>query len=232
MEKRWAQVPAARHQQILLPQSLDDAVAPGHPIRTLESCLLELDWQAWEARYDGHRGQPPIHPMRLAGTILYGLMRGARTSRELEDATRERLDFRWFLEGRTVDHSTFADFRVRFGAELKGLFRQIARQVCEREERSVLERDFCPHKERHGHPKISVAGAGKSEDRMELGMRRLQPQAADKYTGPSITTKKGKKPPPNLQKQPMLLAKKTPMLLYGKKYNLYSMCQNIKRQAL
>jgi len=43
MEKRWAQAPAARHQQILLPQSLDDAVAPGHVIRTLEGCLLALD---------------------------------------------------------------------------------------------------------------------------------------------------------------------------------------------
>jgi hypothetical protein len=77
--------------------------------------------------------------MRVAGAILYGLMRRVRSSRELEEATRERLDFRWFLEGRTVDHSTFADFRVKFSRELKGLFRQIARRVCEQHEGAVLE---------------------------------------------------------------------------------------------
>ena len=73
-------------------------------------------------RYDGHRGQPPIHPMRLAGAILYGLMRGIRSSRELEDATRERLDFRWFLEGRTVDHSSGGFSPLQYSCQHSGFF--------------------------------------------------------------------------------------------------------------
>jgi hypothetical protein len=66
-------------------------------------------------------------------------MRGIRSSRELEDATRHRLDFIWFVEGRTVDHSTFAAFRVAFSQELKGLNREIGRLVCEQCASSLLE---------------------------------------------------------------------------------------------
>ncbi len=138
MEKRWAQAPGPRDQLLLYAESLDDAVPAGHAIRLLERCLLLVDWGPWEARYAGRRGQPPIHPRLLAGSILYGLMRGIRSSRELEDATRERVDFMWYLERRTIDHSTFAEFRVQFGAELKGLHAQIGRLVCERYEEALL----------------------------------------------------------------------------------------------
>ena len=138
MDKRWAQAPGTREQLALFRESLDDAVSADHPIRVFERCLDFVDWEPWEARYAGHRGQPPIHPRLMAGCILYGLMRGIRSSRELEDATRERLDFMWFLERRTIDHSTFAAFRSAFGPELKNLNRTLARLVCERYEQALL----------------------------------------------------------------------------------------------
>jgi transposase len=138
MEKRWAQAPGRRDQLLLFGQTLDDAVAADHPIRVLDRCLDGVDWGPWEARYAGRRGQPPIHPRLLAGAILYGLLRKIRSSRELEDATRERVDFMWLLEGRTIDHSTFAEFRTEFGEELKGLHRQIATMICDRVEQTLL----------------------------------------------------------------------------------------------
>lgn len=139
MDKRWASAPSPRHQLVVFAPSVDDAVPPDHAVRFLEACLSELDWTAWEARYDGHRGQPPIHPMLMAGGILYGLMTGIRSSRRLEEATRVRLDFIWFLEGRTIDHTTFANFRKDHGDELKVLNRQISRLICERQLDAVLE---------------------------------------------------------------------------------------------
>ena len=138
MDKRWAQAPGRRDQLLLFGETLDDAVPPGHAIRVLERCLDLVDWGPWEARYAGRRGQPPIHPRLLAGAIVYGLMRKIRSSRELEDATRERVDFMWFLERRTVDHSTFAEFRMQFASELKALQAQIGRLVCERVEEALL----------------------------------------------------------------------------------------------
>jgi len=138
VDKRWAEAAMPRVQQVLFSVSLDEVVARDHPIRQLDALLLELDWEAWEKEYNGHRGQPAIHPRLLAGAILYGLMRRIRSSRDLEDATANRLDFRWFLEGRTIDHSTFAGFRTAHGEKLQGLFEQIARRICAQNEQALL----------------------------------------------------------------------------------------------
>lgn len=138
MRQRWAKAPAPREQLALFSVSLDEVVAQDHPIRRLERLLRQLDWSAWERKYEGFRGQPPIHPMLMAGCIHYGLMRKIRSSRALEEATRERVDFMWFLEGRSIDHSTFAKFRTVFYAELRDLNRQIGQLVCERYEKALL----------------------------------------------------------------------------------------------
>lgn len=137
-EKRWAQAQTPREQLLLYSQCLDEIVSESHPIRILDAILSKMDWHAWEAHYDGHCGQPPIHPRLMAGAILYGLMRRIRSSRELEDATYERLDYRWWFEGRTVDHSTFAGFRTRFNDELKQLNRQIGKLICSHYQETLL----------------------------------------------------------------------------------------------
>ena len=105
----------------LLSPSVDEMISEDHEVRLFEHLLASLDWSVWEKRYEGRRGQPPIHPRLMAGCLLWGLMRGIRSSRHLEDATRHRIDFIWLLSGRTIDHSTFADFRNEFEKELKGL---------------------------------------------------------------------------------------------------------------
>ena len=137
-EKHWAQARTPREQLLLYSQSLDEVVPASHPIRLLDAVLSKIDWSAWEAHYDGHCGQPPIHPRLMAGAILYGLMRRIRSSRELEDATYERLDYRWWFEGRTVDHSTFAKFRVQFDDELKRLNREIGKLICSHYDDTLL----------------------------------------------------------------------------------------------
>jgi transposase len=95
------------------------------PVRLVDEVLAGVDWSNWEAEYNGHRGQPPIHPRYIAGAILYGMYRGIRSSRKLEEACHYRFDFIWLVEGRHIDHSTFATFRTKFRDPLKDLFRQI-----------------------------------------------------------------------------------------------------------
>lgn len=136
-DRRWAQ-PILPRDQLTVGYALDDAVPAGHPIRILDTILNELDWTEWFKAYDSdRRGQPPIHPRLLAGCVLYGVMRKIRSSRELEEATRERADFRWFLEGRTVDHSTFANFRLKFDYLLKALNGSFAQRICSRHENAL-----------------------------------------------------------------------------------------------
>jgi len=80
--------------------------------RLLDEILGALDWRAWEAHYDGKRGQPPIHPRILASVLIYGLLTRIRSSRMLEQSLRQRLDFIWLVEGRSIDHTTIAKFRT------------------------------------------------------------------------------------------------------------------------
>lgn len=128
----WAKSPEQRDQLVLFPTRLDDAVGPDHLVRLFDAILARLDWSGWEASYDLRRGQPPIHPRILAGVILYGLMNRLRSSRALEEALQVRLDFRWLVEGRSIDHTTLSEFRRKHADSLKGLFVQIgllARQM-------------------------------------------------------------------------------------------------------
>ncbi len=74
--------------------------------------VAELDSVvARQAEYDGKRGQPAIHPRYVAAGILYGLCRGIRSRRKLEEACSCRWGFIWLLEGRQIDPTTLAKFR-------------------------------------------------------------------------------------------------------------------------
>ncbi len=123
----WNQAPQPRDQILLFRETLGDRIPDNHSVRLFAEILDQSDWSSWERHYVLVAGQPPIHPKIIAGAILYGLTHGLRSSRRLEWACSNAVDFMWFVEGRTIDHSTFCDFRTRFHRELKGLFRQIGR---------------------------------------------------------------------------------------------------------
>jgi len=123
----WSTAPMDRQQAVMFAPTLDACISEDHPVRLFLEVLDSRDWRAWEVRYDGRRGQPPIHPKVMAGVILYGLTQGIRSSRAMERACGNQLDFLWLAEGRVIDHSTICQFRTSFGKELKGLFREIGR---------------------------------------------------------------------------------------------------------
>lgn len=123
---RFATPPTPRNQLLLFSPSLDDAIPETHPLRQLDAILEQIDWSEWEKNYSNDNyGQPAIHPKLVSGSIIYGLLKGLRSSRKLEDACCNRIDFMWFLENRKIDHATFAKFRQRHGSAIKDLFRQI-----------------------------------------------------------------------------------------------------------
>lgn len=123
----WAEAPMCREQIALFAPTLDSTISDDDPVRLFDEVLAGVDWADWEAEYHGARGQPAIHPRHVAAGFLYGLCRGIRSTRKLEEACCYRLDFIWLLEGRRIDHTTFSKFRTRFAGPLKGLFRQIGR---------------------------------------------------------------------------------------------------------
>jgi transposase len=123
----WARPVFGRERPI---PSLDSLIAGDDPVRIFQEVLDAVDWSPWEAQYKRTGlGQPPIHPRYVAAGILYGLYRGIRSSRRLEEACCYRFDFMWLVENRRIDHTTFAKFRTKFHAPLKDLFRQIGRMA-------------------------------------------------------------------------------------------------------
>jgi transposase len=123
----WATPPLDRLQMTVFAPTLDDSLAADHPVRLFDELLRGIDFGDWESMYIRVVGQPPIHPRVMAAGILYGLSLGIRSSRKLEDACCNRMDFIWLMEGRHPDHATFCNFRTQFGPQLKSLFRKIGR---------------------------------------------------------------------------------------------------------
>jgi len=122
----WAEAPMDRTQILLFSPTLDSMVGSDHPVRIFDEILGEMDWSSWENFYIGF-GQPAIHPRVMASVLLYGLSQGIRSSRRLEWACCNALDFMWLSEGRRIDHSTFCKFRTYHEGALKDLFRQVGR---------------------------------------------------------------------------------------------------------
>jgi transposase len=128
MTTYWAKPEIPRQQMVLFAPCLDDMIGADDSLRVLDGVFTRLDWSLYEKEYDGAHGQPPIHPRYVAAAIFYGVTKGQRSSRKIEDATRMRIDFMWLLEGRTIDHSTISKFRTRFGAALRATFREVNRE--------------------------------------------------------------------------------------------------------
>ena len=123
----WAKAPMDRNQIALFAPTLDSWIPEDHPVRLFDEILSRLDWSDWESHYFGCVGQPPIRPRILAGVILYGMSIGMRSSRSLERACANSIDYLWLTSGRRIDHSTICNFRTKFHQELKDVFRQIGR---------------------------------------------------------------------------------------------------------
>ena len=123
----WQEAPMNRGQLVLFADRLEDRIPPNHPVRLLDEILSGMDWSGWEAKYDGHRGQPPIHPSILCKVILYGLIRRVRSSRQLEYSVSHGIDFIWLTSGCSLDHTTISKFRTAHAKELKTLYQEVCR---------------------------------------------------------------------------------------------------------
>ena len=128
----WSEGPRPRRQREMIAPSLDEQIGESAGVRFLDELLEQVDWTEWEDQYhQSGPGRPTHHPRIMCAAILYGLMRGMHSTRMLEYATHVCQDFQWLLDGRTIDHSTFAKFRTRHGERLKSLFRQINRKAAQ-----------------------------------------------------------------------------------------------------
>ena len=91
--------------------------------------LKEQDWSLFEASY-GSGGRPAYAPRLMTGLILYGVMQGRTSLRDLESMARDSLGCLWITGGIMPDHSVIGRFICRHASLLsKDFFEGLTRSV-------------------------------------------------------------------------------------------------------
>ena len=115
-----------RHQTLLLPERLEDYVAPENPVRFLDAFVGSLDLRAlgFARAQCASTGRPPYEPAALLKLYLYGYLHRVRSSRLLEAECHRNVEVLWLLGKLAPDHKTIADFRKDNGQPLRAVCRQ------------------------------------------------------------------------------------------------------------
>ena len=91
--------------------------------------LDEQDWQIFEQRYAA-TGRAPYAPRLMMGLILYGVMQGVHSLRELERLARLDLGCMWITGGIAPDHANIGRFIVMHEASLtQDFFESLTRTI-------------------------------------------------------------------------------------------------------
>jgi len=91
--------------------------------------LDEQDWRVFEARY-APTGRAPYAPRGMLGLILYGVMQGVHSLRELERLARLDLGCMWVCGGIMPDHANIGRFIVLHESVLtQDFFESLTRTV-------------------------------------------------------------------------------------------------------
>ena len=116
--------PYVQSQSQLLPQSLEEVVAPDHLARLISHSLDQMDISGIEHLYS-EQGQHAYHPRMLLKVLIYGYASGIRSSRKLADKLHEDIVFMWLTGQQDPDFRTITDFRKDKLTDFKSLFEQM-----------------------------------------------------------------------------------------------------------
>lgn len=119
-------------QDFLLPPSLKDWLAEGHPAYFICEVVDRMDLSEILAHYEKEeRGQPPYHPRMMTKVLLYAYCMGVRSSRKMAKHLEENVAFRVLAANNQPDFRTISDFRKIHLERLKKLFVQVLR-LCQK----------------------------------------------------------------------------------------------------
>ena len=115
-----------RHQTLLLPERLEDYIAPDNPVRFVDAFAASLDLRALGFAHATvqNTGSPPYDPADLLRLYLYGYLHRVRSSRLLEKECHRNVEVLWLLGKLAPDHKTIADFRKDHRKAIQGVTRQ------------------------------------------------------------------------------------------------------------
>lgn len=117
--------PYYQAQLMAIPPSLDELVGKGHAVRIVNDVIDRINIQALLDAYH-IKGSSSYHPQMLLKVLVYGYVSNVYSSRKLEVACRENINFMWLSGMSYPDHNTINRFR---GARLKNALRSVFEEV-------------------------------------------------------------------------------------------------------
>lgn len=115
-----------QQQNWLFPPSIEELIPEDHPVRVVNGVIEQLDLEPLIRAYSKD-GQPSYHPKMMLKVMVYAYMDNTYSSRKIEKAMRENINFMWLANNQVADHNTIARFRSQ---KLKGVFKDIFKQVA------------------------------------------------------------------------------------------------------
>ncbi|RZK46514.1 MAG: transposase, partial [Pedobacter sp.] len=102
--------PYYQDQIMAIPPTLDELVAKGHPVRIVNDVINRINIQGLLDAYK-IKGTSSYHPQMLLKVLVYGYVSNIYSSRKLEVACRENINFMWLSGMSYPDHNTINRFR-------------------------------------------------------------------------------------------------------------------------
>ena len=115
------------NQAMLLPPSLDELITKDHPVRIVNDVIDKINLNPLLQKYEGG-GTSSYHPKMLLKVLVYAYVTNIYSSRKMEAALKENINFMWLAAMSKPDHNTINRFR---GKRLKDVLRKIFVQVVE-----------------------------------------------------------------------------------------------------
>ena len=122
--------PYYQSQIMAIPPTLDELVAKGHPVRIVNDIVNRINIQALLEAYH-IKGSSSYHPQMLLKVLVYGYVSNVYSSRKLETACRENINFMWLSAMSYPDHNTINRFRgVRLKEALRSVFEEVVKLLA------------------------------------------------------------------------------------------------------
>jgi transposase len=104
--------------------TIDELIAPDHPVRAVWGFTAGLDLRELHAAVkarEGVPGQAPPAPELMMALWLWATVEGVGSARRLDKLCTEHLAYRWLCGGVSMNYHTLSDFRVAHAAVLQRL---------------------------------------------------------------------------------------------------------------
>ena len=122
--------PYYQDQIMAIPPTLDELVAKGHPVRVVNDIVNRINIQGLLDAYK-IKGTSSYHPQMLLKVLVYGYVSNVYSSRKLEIACKENINFMWLSGMSYPDHNTINRFRgVRLKEALRSVFEEVVKLLA------------------------------------------------------------------------------------------------------